>query len=126
VEIFAWSIGGGGKPLTLWILLHIFFGIIEHVGPIVSLVDDFVGMGPTPDMFPTVAIVDLLHCPLGFFGSEAPQVWVKVQLVLRLLIQEVSYEYVSGGHVLEFLCFHSIVRHCPIFQIGNDGISPSR
>jgi len=51
-----------------------FFGIIEHLGPMIPLVDDFVGKGLAPGMILIVVVMDLLHCPPGFFGSEAPQV----------------------------------------------------
>jgi len=78
-------------------LLHILLGIIEHFGPIVPLVDGFVGEGSTSDMVFTIAIVDFLHHLLDFVRPEAPQIRVGVQLGVRLYIHDVSQDSVSGG-----------------------------
>jgi len=57
--------------MILWASLHIFLGIIEHLGPVVSLVHDFVSEGSTSCVVPTVAIMDLLHHAPGFLWPEA-------------------------------------------------------
>ena len=80
MEVFVWYVGGESEPLILRTFLHIFFGIIEHLGPITPLVDDFMGKRSATDMVPTIFFVDLLHYPLGFVRFEAPQVWIGVQL----------------------------------------------
>ena len=67
------------ESLTLLTLFYVLFGIIKHLGPIISLIDDLAGKGSALDMVLTVASVDLLHYPPGFVGPEAPQVWVRVQ-----------------------------------------------
>ena len=72
VEVFTCSTRGWSKSLTLWALLHIFLCIMEHLGPIVSLVDGFIGEGSADCMIPTVTVVDLLHYLLYFVWSESP------------------------------------------------------
>jgi len=52
--------------LTLLTVLHILFGIVEYLGSIVPLIDNFMGRRSAPDMVLTIAIVDLLHYPPGF------------------------------------------------------------
>jgi len=77
VKVFARPVGGGSKPLTLWALPHMLFGLVEHVGPMVPLVNGFVSEGSPPDMIFTVAILNLLYYLLGLW-FEASQVWVRV------------------------------------------------
>ena len=48
VNVSARPVGGGSKPLTLWVLPHVFFGIINHFGPVAHLVDGLVGEGSPP------------------------------------------------------------------------------
>jgi len=54
------------------------FDVVEHLGPIVPLINGFVGEGSPPDMIFIVTIVNLLHYPPDLLGSEAYQVWVIV------------------------------------------------
>jgi len=106
------------KELTFGImgLLHILLGIIKHFGPIIPLVDGFVGEGSTSDMVFTVAIVDFLHHLLDFVRPEAPQIRVRVQLGVGLFVHDVSQDSVSSGHVLELLHFSLIAGSTPSFR----------
>ena len=61
MEVSAQPVGRWWEPLALRALLYITFGIIKYLGPIVSLVDNFVGKGTSSHVVPTVAIVDFLH-----------------------------------------------------------------
>jgi len=64
--------------LTLWALPYMLLGVIEHLGPIVPLVNGFVGEGSPSSMISIVIIVDFLHYPPYLLRSEASQVWVGV------------------------------------------------
>jgi len=64
--------------LTLWALPHIFLDVVEHLGPVIPLVDGLVGDRVSPGMIFTVVVVNLLYYALHFLGSEAPQVLVRV------------------------------------------------
>ena len=76
--------------MIIWALFHVLLGIIEHLGPTVPLADVFVDEEPAFRVVFTVIIVDFLHYYLGFVWSETPQVRVRVQLEVRLFVQDVS------------------------------------
>ena len=52
-------------------------GVIKHFGPVIPLVDGFVGEGSSPSMV-FIVVVNLLHYAPDLLGSEAPQVQVGV------------------------------------------------
>ena len=95
--------------MALRALLHVVFGITEHLGLIVPLIDRFVDDGSAYRVVFTVAIVNFLYHFLGFVMFKALKVRVRVQLGVGLLIQDVFLEYVSGGHVLELLRFDLVI-----------------
>ena len=74
------------------IFLRIFLGVIEHLGPIVTLLDDFVSEGSASSMVPAITIMDLPHYSSGFLWTGASQIRVGVQFGIRLLVHEVSEE----------------------------------
>jgi len=71
MEIRARSVGRQGEPLTLRAPLHIFINVFEHLGPVISLVDGFVGETPSTCVVSTVVVVDFPHHILGSFWPEA-------------------------------------------------------
>jgi len=70
----------------LQIFLHIFLGVIEHLGSIVLMVDDLVSERSTSRMVPAITIMDLLQYSYGFLWIEASQVRVRVQFGIRFLV----------------------------------------
>ena len=78
VKVFAQPVGGGSQPLILCTLPYVFLGVVEHLRLVVPMVNGFVGEISSPDMIFKVAIMHLLHYPLGLLGSGASQVWVRV------------------------------------------------
>ena len=67
MKIRARFVGRWGEPLTLWVPLHIFLSVFEHLRPVISLVDGFVGERPFTRVVSTVGVVDFSHYILGFF-----------------------------------------------------------
>ena len=84
------------------------------------MVDGFVSERPVSYMVPIITIMDLLHYPPSFLRIESSHVWVGVQFGIKLFIQDVSQEYVSGDEMLQPLGFGLVVGECPIFEIGYD------
>jgi len=66
--------------------LHIILGVVEHLGPVILLIDDLMGEKAASQMIPTVAIMDFLYHSLSSIWSEAPQVGVDMKLGVRLLV----------------------------------------
>ena len=61
---------------------HIIFGVIEHLRPVVPVVDDFVGEGVSSCVVPTVVVDFLDHSP-SFVWPETSQIWVGVEAGIR-------------------------------------------
>ena len=61
-----------GQSLTLRAFFHVFLGVIEYPGPVVSLLDGFMSEGSTSNVVPTVTIMNVLHHASGFLRPEAP------------------------------------------------------
>jgi len=56
--------------LALRASLHVFLDAVEHLKPVVLLVNGFVSEVSTSRVVPVVAIMNLLHHFLGFVQSE--------------------------------------------------------
>ena len=105
-------------------LFDITVGVVKPFGPVVPLVDDFVGEGVSSCVVSTITIVDFLHHFLSFIRTETSQMRVRVETRIGFLIQGVPEELVPGGQVLELLCLYLIVGNCFVFQVGDDGVPP--
>ena len=56
--------------MTLWEYLHVVLDIVEHLGPVVPLLDGFMSDGLASYMVLTITIVNILDHFLGFVWSE--------------------------------------------------------
>jgi len=86
VDVCTWSVRRWSEPLTLRALLHVVLDIVEHLRPVLSLVDDLVGERAASQVVSTVAIVDFLHHILSFFWYEASQIRVGVEIGVGSLV----------------------------------------
>ena len=67
--VLCWS-----EHLALWTFPYIILGIVEHLGPVVPLVDDHVGERATSCVVPAISVVDFLYHPLSLLRTEASQI----------------------------------------------------
>jgi len=47
VKVSTWSVRRWSEPLTMRVL-HTVIGVVEHLEPVIPLVDDLIGKGATP------------------------------------------------------------------------------
>ena len=126
MEIHTRPVGSRGKSLTLWAPLHLIFHVYEHLWPIVPSVNGFVGDGLFTRLVPTVIVMDFMYHFLRFLWSETLQIGIVVFPRVLFFLQELSNECVSGGNVLQLLCFNLVLGEHSIFEVGYNGIPPSR
>jgi len=65
---------------------HIILGVIEHLGPVVPLVDDLVGERAFSRVVPTVDVVNFLHHLPSLLQTKASQIQVEVETKVGFFI----------------------------------------
>ena len=63
----------------MWAFPHIILGVVEHLEPIVPLVDDLVDERASSHVVPIVAIVNFLHHLPSLLQTKATQIRVEVE-----------------------------------------------
>ena len=103
---------------------HILFGIIEHLGPIVPLVDDFVGKGPASGMVPQLSLWIFFIALLTSSDPRHLKYGSECILEYDFLYKRSPMSMYLVAMCCSF-CTSAVAGHRPVLQIGNDVICPS-